>query len=581
MLLAALVVLAAGFDIAVPFITQQLIDTLVEYFRKPAGNLLPALLTASAAILAATVLNRIIKSTYDYHLFKTVTQIDDGLRYAATDKYLSMHALFHFRSHSGQIIGRIERGCTGVFTILLDVFGQNLLPPLIVLAGVLVSLAFKNLWIALIVALPLPVYLVVIQRLTERIYVIERKVNEQFEAVSKETYDVAGNVLTVKKFSRERAEALHQKMLLERARETQFGVLRLWMVLENTQTLIATLGRVGVIVVAGLLVLRGRASVGEFVLYVTLQNMAYAPVSQLSVIFPRLRRNLAAAERIFALLDEPNRILDKPDARDLTPLRHSIEFRDVWFRYSETGRWVLKGVSVIIPAGSTVALVGRSGSGKTTFVNLLLRSFDPQRGAILVDGTDIRDVTQESLRRQAAVVPQEVDLFSRSIAENISYGKPGASRQEIEQAARTALAHDFILATEEGYDTTVGERGLKLSGGERQRIGIARAVLRDPRILILDEATSHLDTESERLIQQATDNLTRGRTALIIAHRLSTILNAGIILVFNDGVIEAAGTHEELLRESPVYRRLYSSQFGGAAPVEPQPLEPQEEPVAM
>jgi ABC-type multidrug transport system fused ATPase/permease subunit len=206
-------------------------------------------------------------------------------------------------------------------------------------------------------------------------------------------------------------------------------------------------------------------------------------------------------------------------------------------------------------------LVGRSGSGKTTLANLLLRSYDPQQGAVLIDGIDIQDVTQKSLRRQIAVVPQEVDLFSRTIAENIAYGRPGESREKIEAAAKMALAHDFISKLEQGYDTVVGERGIKLSGGERQRIGIARAILLDPKILIMDEATSHLDTESERAIQQATHNLIKGRTSIIIAHRFSTILNADMILVFNHGRLEARGRHEELLRISPTYQKLYRLQF--------------------
>ena len=209
----------------------------------------------------------------------------------------------------------------------------------------------------------------------------------------------------------------------------------------------------------------------------------------------------------------------------------------------------------------TYALVGKSGSGKTTFINLLLRSYDPSQGNILIDGSDIKTVTQESLRGQIAIVPQEVDLFSRTVAENIAYGRGPVAKEQVESAAKTALAHDFILKLENGYETVVGERGIKLSGGERQRVGIARAVLRDPKILILDEATSHLDTESEKLITKATDALVKDRTSIIIAHRLSTVIHADKILVFNDGKIEAIGTHAELLHTSPTYARLHFLQF--------------------
>jgi ABC-type multidrug transport system fused ATPase/permease subunit len=241
----------------------------------------------------------------------------------------------------------------------------------------------------------------------------------------------------------------------------------------------------------------------------------------------------------------------------LPPLAKQVEFRNVSFRYPGSQSWTLRDVSFTIPAGSTVALIGRSGSGKTTLINLLLRCYDPQQGSILIDDTDIRHTTQESLRRHIAVVPQEVDLFSRTVEANIAYGSPDASSNDVEGAARLALAHGFIERSESGYSTIVGERGLRLSGGERQRIGIARAILRDPRILILDEATSHLDTESEHLIQSAMKRISDGRTCLIIAHRLSTVLHANLVVVFGNDGIEAVGTHVELWRTSPTYRRLH------------------------
>jgi ABC-type multidrug transport system fused ATPase/permease subunit len=564
LLLLGLVVAAAGFDIAIAFLTQGVIDSLVKHLKSPTGYPVRVLLTSAAAILAATALTRAIRSLYNYQLFRTVTRIEDELKHRAFEGYLRLDALFHHNSNSGQIISRIENGCASVFTVLFDVLGQSLIPPLVIFTGVLASLLAKNPWIALAVFLPVPVYLAVVSRLTSRIYAIEQQGCEEFEAVSKERFDVAGNVLTVKKFSRERAEIAAQRRLQDKARGTQFRGERLWAVVENAQSLIATLGRVSVIAVAGLFVLSGRCTVGEFFLYVTLSDMAYSPVCQLSIIFPRLRRSMARAERLFGVLDQAPAIVDKPGARRLPPLSDRIEFRNVWFRYAEDRHWALRDANVTIAAGATVALVGRSGSGKTTFMNLLLRLFDPQSGAILIDGIDLRDVTEESLRSQIAVVPQEVDLFSRTIAQNIVYGKAGATPAEVERAARVALAHDFISRTEHGYDTLVGERGLKLSGGERQRIGIARAILRDPGILILDEATSHLDTESEQLIQIATEAVIRGRTSFVIAHRLSTVLHADVTLVFKDGTIEAAGTHRELLRKSPTYQSLFSLYLKGA-----------------
>jgi ABC-type multidrug transport system fused ATPase/permease subunit len=559
--LVLLIALWSVLDIAVPFISQKLIDDLLAYFTNRASSPVTALLWAAAGILIATILSQIAHTIYNYNLFTTVTQVEDEVRNQAFRKYLDLHSLFHHGSSSGQIIGRLDRGATAIWAIVYELFGFNLLPPLITFGAVFAALLFKNPWIALAVVAPFPIYLLAIQRLSNRISDIERRASEEYENISKEAYDVASNVLTVKKFSQEKNESQKYRGLLAGFRQTQYRAEKLWAYIENVQAVISTVGRIGVIVLAGFLVIKGRSTIGEFVLFISLQNMAYAPLWQLSSVLPRLRRNISRAERLFQLLDEPVRVLDKPNAAELPPHQKEIEFRNVSFRYAPGRKWALKGVNVKIPAKSTVALVGRSGSGKTTFINLLLRSYDADEGAILIDGRDIRDVTQDSLRRQIAVVPQEVDLFSRTIAENIAYGSENPRREDIIRAAKSALAHDFILKTEKGYDTVVGERGIKLSGGERQRIGIARAIFKDPRILILDEATSHLDTESERLIQRATENLMRNRTTIIIAHRLSTVMRADKILVFAKGELEAEGAHQELLKKSPTYRKLHQMQF--------------------
>ncbi|MEK7180884.1 MAG: ABC transporter ATP-binding protein [Patescibacteria group bacterium] len=561
LLLVVLIALSQSANISVPFIIKVIIDSLTNYIKNGGSLPFDILVYSAIGILIATITSSSLQSSYNYHLFKLVTKIEDRLRSASFSKYLELHALFHHSSSSGQIIGRIERGGIAIYAILNDIIGQNLLPPLVVFLGTFSVLLYKNVWIALAILIPFPIYLLVTRQLSRRIYEIEQRANDAFEELSKESYDIAGNVLTVKKFSQEAAETEHKDQLLSQAREIQYSAERLWAVIENIQTVISTIGRVSVLVLSGWFVLAGRATIGEFVLYVTLQNMAYQPLSQLSNTFPRLRRNITRVERMFTILDEPVNVVDIPDAPSLPPLKNQIEFKNVWFSYHKDSQWALKNIQLVIPAGSTLALVGRSGSGKTTFINLLLRSFDPQKGQILFDGADIKTITQDSLRAQIAVVPQEVDLFSRTVAENISYGSPEVTKSQIINAAKTALAHDFILKLEHGYKTIVGERGIKLSGGERQRIGIARAVLRDPKILILDEATSSLDTESERLIAQATDALIKNRTSIIIAHRLSTVIHANRIVVFKNNQIEAVGAHEKLLEISPTYRKLYSLQF--------------------
>ncbi|OHA26865.1 MAG: hypothetical protein A3C06_02375 [Candidatus Taylorbacteria bacterium RIFCSPHIGHO2_02_FULL_46_13] len=564
--LLVLIIVSQAASIVVPFISKILIDSLTSFIKS--GGVLPwsLLLYCSIGILVATLVSSILQSIYNYYLFQMVTQAEDKIRSQAFEKYLGLHSLFHHGASSGQIIGRIERGGVSFYTTINDIIGQNLVPPIIIFIGSFAALLYQNVWIALAVLIPFPIYLLATRRIANQIYVIEQEANDAFEAVSKEMYDVVGNVLTVKKFSQEEVEKQNNERLMSRARTVQYGAERLWGRVENIQAAIATTGRVAVLALSAWFVFNGTATIGQFVLFVTLQNMAYEPLTRLSSLFTRIRRNTTRIERLFAILDEPLHVVDAADATELHPLEKQIEFRNVSFSYRSDDQWALTDINVCIPAGKTYALVGRSGSGKTTFINLLLRSYDPQQGVIMIDGVDIKSATQASLRTQIAVVPQEVDLFSRTVAENIAYGRGVISQKQIESAAETALAHDFILKLEHGYKTVVGERGIKLSGGERQRIGIARAVLRDPKILILDEATSHLDTESEQLITKATDALVKNRTSLIIAHRLSTVIHADKILVFDKGGIEAMGTHAELLNASPTYAKLHALQFADEEP---------------
>ncbi len=560
-LLFVLIAASQAASIAVPFISKILIDSLTNFIRN--GGVFPinVLLYTSLGILVVTLFSNVLQSNYNYNLFQIATKIEDEVKNKAFGKYMLLHSLFHHGASSGQIIGRIDRGATSIFNILYDIIGQNFVPPIVIFIGAFIALLYSNIWIALAVLIPFPIYILATRSIANKIYLIEQEANDAFEVVSKEMYDVAGNILTVKKFSQETVETQNNKKLLSDARQVQYSAERLWQRVENIQSIITTTGRVAILALSAFFVLKGTATIGQFVLYVTLQNMAYQPLSNIGTLFTRLRRNMTRVDRLFAVLDEPLHVTDIENASVLLPLQKQIEFKNVSFSYHNDQQYALRDVNVTIPARSTCALVGRSGSGKTTFVNLLLRSYDPQKGQILIDGHDIKMVTQASLREQIAVVPQEVDLFSRTVLENIAYGRTTTPKKQIENAASTALAHDFILKLEKGYETVVGERGIKLSGGERQRIGIARAVLRDPKILILDEATSHLDTESEQIITKATDALVKDRTSIIIAHRLSTVINADKILVFNDGMIEAIGNHAELLKNSATYARLHSLQF--------------------
>ena len=556
-LLLGFILVTSSLDIAIPFFTQHLIDGIVRSVSGVRAFAVSMLFSSLAAIFVSVATARALRSFYNYRLFKTIAAIEDEIKSAAFENFLNWDMAALTTANSGQIIGNLDRGGTAIFIILYEILGQNLVPPLIVFLGVFASLLLKSWLIAFTVFLPLPIYLLIVGRFSADMHEREQEVNRGFERVSKECYDIAGNSATVKKFCQEHREVSLQRSLLGLARVPQFRAERNWATIENLQALIATLGRVIVIGMGGYFVLRHRCTVGEYVLFIALQDMLFGPMGQLSILLPKLRRNLARADALFEIYDR------KPELND--PLRPvpipvgnaSVDFCNVSFRYPGAEAYTFQDVSFSVPAGSSVALIGRSGTGKSTLINLLLRCYDPQRGSISLNGVDVRDAAQNDLRSRIATVPQEVDLFSRSVAENIAYGLPHATRSEIEAAAHMALAHDFIARMEDSYDTVVGERGLRLSGGERQRIGIARALLRNPAILVLDEATSHLDTESEHLIQQAIERAAKGRTCFIIAHRLSTVRHADIVVVFGNGCIEAVGSHQELWHRSPTYRRLH------------------------
>ncbi|MER3406471.1 MAG: hypothetical protein C4289_15970 [Chloroflexota bacterium] len=323
---------------------------------------------------------------------------------------------------------------------------------------------------------------------------------------------------------------------------------------------LSALGPALVLWYGGAQVINGLLTIGELLAFTTYVARLFGPVSAFANMNVQLQQALAAFDRVQEYLELQTEIRDRPGAIELPPVRGRIEFRDVSFAYSPE-RPVLKHISFTVEPGQLVALVGPTGAGKSTVVNLIPRFYDPDEGCVRIDGYDLRDVTLSSLRRQIATVDQETFLFNMTILENIRYARPEATFDEVVEAAKAAYLHDFIMSLPEGYETMVGERGVKLSGGERQRLAIARAILRNPRILILDEATSSLDSIAESYIQRALEPLMRGRTVIAIAHRLSTILSADKILVLQQGELIESGTHRELLARGGLYAQLYRTQF--------------------
>lgn len=328
-----------------------------------------------------------------------------------------------------------------------------------------------------------------------------------------------------------------------------------------------TIEMIGVLAVAALLffgqreIMLGRMNAAQFLTFLFFLFRSYDPMRKLSRLQNSMEQALAAARHVWQVMDEHAETPEKPDAVKLSPLRDRIELQDVTFGYGNETKSVLRGVSLTVPAGSMVALVGQSGGGKSTLTKLIPRFHDPVSGSVQWDGTDLRDADLASLRKQIAIVTQETVLFNDTVLNNLAYSRPDATRPEIEAAARVAFAHDFILETPNGYDTIVGERGIFLSGGQRQRLAIARAILADAPVLVLDEATSALDAESERLVQRALANLIKDRTTIVIAHRLSTVRRADLIVVMEHGRIIESGTHAQLLAHGGVYQRLYELQF--------------------
>jgi subfamily B ATP-binding cassette protein MsbA len=327
-----------------------------------------------------------------------------------------------------------------------------------------------------------------------------------------------------------------------------------------------------VICLGGYKVLQGQLSAGTFVIFFPYLQMMYGPITGLTRFYNQVQRAIASTERVFEILDTPSDLKDSPDAIDLPPVRGNVEFRHVHFMYHQNTE-VLTDINLTARPGQMIAFVGPSGSGKTTLTRLIPRFSDPIKGEILVDGYDVKRVRLKSLRKQTAMVLQEPFLFNDTIKANIAYARSSASEKEVEDAARAANAHDFIVELPKGYGSVIGERGVKLSGGQKQRIAIARAILANPRILILDEATSSLDTETEQLIQNAIYRLVKDRTTFVIAHRLSTILHADLIVVLDKGRIVETGLHHELLANGGLYKKLFEMQFDTREKGKPEIIE--------
>ncbi|PFH52007.1 hypothetical protein AMATHDRAFT_57687 [Amanita thiersii Skay4041] len=483
------------------------------------------------------------------------------------DHLLNLSFAWHTRRKTGEVLRVLDRGAAINHTFELILF--NIVPTFIDIAIALVAFCILFEWtLALIIFFVMFAYVTASVVLTRWRTRIRRQMNDRDIITRGIHTDCLLNYETVKYFNGEEHEGARYRDAIREYQVLEYRVIISLNMLNLVQNFIITLGLLIGSMIVAFRITQGRSEASDFVVFITYLAQLYTPLNQLGYIYRSVNQSLIDTEKLLALLNEPTEVNDKPNAPDLIVKDGAIEFENVSFSY-DSRTTALNGVSFKVPKGSSVALVGESGSGKSTILRLLYRFYDlgEGEGRILIDGQDIREVTQKSLRQAIGVVPQDPVLFNASINYNIGYGKFGASEQEIENAARSAQMHDRVLSFPDGYETKVGERGIRLSGGEKQRVAIARTLLKNPPILLLDEATSALDTSTEKDIQKALQNLVQGRSSLSIAHRLSTIASADLILVLKDGQIVEQGSHKELLARDGIFASMWADQVSSSEDV--------------
>ena len=554
----ALLALLLGKIVAVgtPILYKHAVDAL-------AGEGVSPLMLGAVGLTVAYGMARLLSNGFQQLrdvIFAAVGQ--RALRALALETFTHIHRLsmrYHLTRKTGGLSRIIERGVKGVdFLLRFLIFSIGpLVLELLMIAGILFFLF--DVWYLAVIVGTIAVYVWFTFTVTEWRVKLRRVMNEQDTDANQKAIDSLLNFETVKYFGAESREAGRYDGAMAQYEAAALKTSYSLAFLNFGQTFLITGGLVIVMVMAALGVERGVLTVGDFVMVNAYMIQITMPLNFLGTVYREIRQALVDMGEMFDLLEQPAEVSDKPGADGLKVQGGAVELRDVHFGY-DPERAILKGVSLKVAAGETVAIVGSSGSGKSTIGRLLFRFYDVTKGAVLIDGQDLRDVTQTSLHDAIGVVPQDTVLFNDTIRYNIAYGRDGATQEQIEQAARDAQIHDFIMRLPDGYDTAVGERGLKLSGGEKQRVGIARTLLKNPPILLLDEATSALDTETEQEIQGALARAAQGRTVLTIAHRLSTVADADRIIVLEDGQIVEEGAHADLLGRKGRYWGLWQRQ---------------------
>ena len=550
---SVLLILSTGLGLLPPLFQRQIVDEVIG-----ARNL-SRLVTLVVIMIGVYAAGGLVDFG-DQYLRHTVGErflFDLRVRIYAYLQRLSLS--FFERTSTGELMSRVtsdvnalEQFVThGVILTTVD---------LLRLVGASAVLLVLDWRLALVVLIPVPIIAVGLRQFNRYSRPIYRRVRDRLGDISARLQDDLAGIRVVQAFGQEDAELERFRTVSEKYYHERVRAIRAWSTFFPAMYFVSAVGGVLVLGFGARMVVGGQISLGTLVAFLAYIASFYDPLRRLTEVDNTFQQAIAAGERIFELLDEEPDVQDAPDAVGLTGVKGDVVFDDVHFGYGD-GDEVLHDIEFHMAPGQVIALVGPSGAGKTSIANLLCRFYDPAHGRVLVDGRDLRQVRLESLRRHVAVVLQDTFLFNATVRENLLYGKPDASEQEIVVAAQAAYAHEFIAQMPSGYDTEIGERGVKLSGGQRQRLALARAILADPRILILDEATSSVDAEAEYLIQQALEGVMKGRTSLVIAHRLSTIRNADKIIALEGGRIREIGNHGELLAKGGLYSQLYQRQL--------------------
>ena len=541
-------------NVAVPLVLKQIIDRLSPGHQAAAIPL--ALLLAYGALRFSNTLFTELRDG----IFARVSQ--RAIRDAALSVFRHLHRLslrFHLERQTGGMSRDIERGTRGIETLLRFAL-FSIFPTLVemTLVGVILTVRY-DVWFGLITLVTLLIYITLTVLITEWRTQFRRRMNEMDSKANTRAIDSLLNYETVKYFGNEDWEARRYDENMQRWEQASVSSQTSLAALNTTQSLVIAAGATLLVARAAAGVVAGRLTLGDLVLINSLLLQLYVPLNFLGVIYREMKQALSDMDRMFRLLAVNEEVADPPGAPPLQAGPGEVRFEHVDFSY-DARRDILHAVDFTIPPGRTLAVVGASGAGKSTLSRLLFRFYDVNGGRILIDGQDIRAVQQTTLRAAIGIVPQDTVLFNDTIAYNIAYGRPGATQAQVEEAARAAHIHAFIERLPDGYDTLVGERGLKLSGGEKQRVAIARTILKNPRILVFDEATSALDSQSEKAIQQELDRISRTHTTLVIAHRLSTIVGADEIIVLDQGRVVERGNHETLLALGQRYAQMWSLQ---------------------